>query len=159
MTLCGAKTYTMTEPEGILVGPNILLRVRDAASVHHPECVEALRRLDKAGTALYLGAQVLIEYWVVATRPLELNGLGLTPEEVLQDYADLGSTFVILPEPADVLARWQHLVTRYSVRGRQAHDARLVALMLSHGVTRVLTLNTADFIRYGEIVCLAPANV
>jgi hypothetical protein len=39
------------------------------------------------------------------------------------------------------------------------HDVRLVALMLAHGVTHLLTLNGADFRRYSEITCLRPDAV
>ena len=32
--------------------------------------------------------------------------------------------------------------------GRQVHDANIVATMLAHGETRLLTFNTADFTRF-----------
>ena len=53
------------------------------------------------------------------------------------------------------------LVVTYDVSGVQVHDARLVALMIVHGVTHVLTFNTRDFARYaGEgIVAVDPTNV
>jgi len=36
-----------------------------------------------------LCAQVLIEYWVVATRPASRNGFGLTPAEAEADIMEL----------------------------------------------------------------------
>ena len=43
---------------------------------------------------------------------------------------------------------WRRLVVNYGVSGVQVHDARLVATMLVHDVTHILTFNTQDFIRY-----------
>ena len=34
------------------------------------------------------------------------------------------------------------------IGGRQIHDANIVATMLAHGERRLLTFNTADFIRF-----------
>jgi predicted nucleic acid-binding protein len=36
------------------------------------------------------------------------------------------------------------------------HDANLVATMLAHGITRLLTFNAADFRRFGSLVELVP---
>ncbi len=41
------------------------------------------------------------------------------------------------------------LCREVSVRGRQIHDANIVATMLAYGERRLLTFNTADFRRYG----------
>ena len=58
----------------------------------------------------------------------------------------------------DVGQRWRSVVARYHVMGRQAHDARIVALMLAHDVTHLITLNVDDFARYDGIVPVMPAE-
>ena len=63
-----------------------------------------------------------------------------------------------MPDPPDIVPRWLELCTRYDVRGRQAHDARLVGFMLGSGIDRLLTLNTSDFARYTEITALEPGG-
>jgi predicted nucleic acid-binding protein len=55
--------------------------------------------------------------------------------------------FRIGEENATVTARLLDLLERTPVGGRQVHDANIVATMLSHGVTRLVTENTADFKR------------
>jgi hypothetical protein len=45
------------------------------------------------------------------------------------------------------------------VSGKKAHDARLVAAMLAHGLSRLLTFNVSDFARYPGITVLEPAQV
>lgn len=51
------------------------------------------------------------------------------------------------------------MIVTYSVVGVQVHDARLVAAMVVHGVTNLLTLNTADFARYPGINVFDPAAI
>lgn len=42
------------------------------------------------------------------------------------------------------------------VRGVQVHDAHLVAIMLAYGLTKILTLNQPDFLRYADIQAVHP---
>jgi hypothetical protein len=51
------------------------------------------------------------------------------------------------------------LVVASGVLGKSAHDARLIAAMLAHGVTRLLTFNVADFNRFPGITVLDPNTV
>ena len=70
--------------------------------------------------------------------------------------ADLKST---RESPASY-ALWRHLVRTYAVQGVQVHDARLVALCQANGVTHILTLNDADFLRYQSLlVALHPQSI
>jgi predicted nucleic acid-binding protein len=103
--------------------------------------------------------QSLFEFWVVATRPLEVNGLGMGAHQARGEVLGILNAFSLLPDPADLLERWLDLCVRHSVCGRPAHDARLVAVMLAHGITHLLTLNPGDFARYPKATCLAPADV
>jgi hypothetical protein len=43
--------------------------------------------------------------------------------------------------------------------GKNAHDARLVAAMIIHGIERLSTFNVADFRRYREITAISPDSV
>lgn len=43
--------------------------------------------------------------------------------------------------------------------GVQVHDARLVASMIAHAVTHILTSNVADFSRYPGIIVSAPDDI
>lgn len=107
----------------------------------------------------FICAQVIIEYWVVATRPRTANGMGLSAAEAQQDLSDFTAVFSCLPEPPDMADRWREVVSRHHVLGRPAHDARLVALMQAHDVKQLLTLNTGDFARYGEIESRTPRQM
>jgi hypothetical protein len=47
----------------------------------------------------------------------------------------------------------------HRVSGAQVHDARLVAAMLAHGISHLLTLNDRDFTRYSSITVMHPGNL
>ena len=66
----------------ILLDTNVVLRWLERGAREHAVVVEAIRRLTLQGTQLVLAPQVLIEFWVVATRPVEANGFGWDPHTV-----------------------------------------------------------------------------
>ena len=80
----------------------------------------------------------------MATRPLENNGLGLTPRQAERVLARVESSVVRLPESDDVYAEWRRLVVAHGISGKKTHDARIVAAMLVHGLKHVLTFNVSD---------------
>jgi predicted nucleic acid-binding protein len=142
-----------------LVDTNILVRLSDADSPLCGVCNHALQRLLRRGDTLHLCAQTAIEFWSVATRPKAVNGLGLSAADTDSALCVAEQWMIWLPEPSDIGARWRALVNKHGVLGKQAHDARLVALMEAHGLTHLLTLNAADFARFPGLTCLHPSDV
>ena len=60
-------------------------------------------------------------------------------------------SFSLLDETKAVASLLQDLVQQHNVRGRQIHDANIVATMLTHGIPRLVTYNQGDFERFDEI--------
>ncbi len=136
-----------THAPAYLLDANILLRHTDATSAQHATARGALATLAGRGARLCIVAQSLFEFWAVATRPPESNGLGLAPVDVARHLADFQTTLEYLPE-APLLGEWSRIVTAYGVIGKPSHDARLVAAMKVHGLTHLLTFNGAHFRRF-----------
>ena len=65
----------------------------------------------------------------------------------------------MLSDSDAVLIEWEGIVLRHRVIGKQAHDAHLVAAMVAHGVTHLLTFNDRDFKRFNEITVVNPQNI
>lgn len=133
----------------VLADTNIVLRYIHQDFDRHAEVEAAVDRLVGQGTDLVMVPQVLFEYWVVATRPYGNGGLSLTSEEASRGVRLLTQTFPCLPDPPTLLGTWLALVEQHQVLGRQGHDARLAAAIQVHGLGGLLTLNEADFKRYG----------
>jgi predicted nucleic acid-binding protein len=119
----------------------------------------AVKALLRFGEILYVSSQNFIEFWAVATRPLESNGLGLKIEEAARELQGIKTIVSNLPDTPEILTEWEKLVIQYRVSGKQAHDARLVAAMMVHGVTRLLTFNIDDFKRYTDITAVHPTSI
>lgn len=51
-----------------------------------------------------------IEFWAVATRPLEANGFGWTSHRTAKEVTDLQDRFVMLADSPEVLTCWLELV-------------------------------------------------
>ena len=142
-----------------LIDTNVLLRVQDEGNPHHEQCTSAIDILKSRDEPLFVCAQVLAEFWVVLTRPRDVNGWGFAFDAAVIEIVKVRSTFRCLAEPTDMADRWQRVVMENKAMGKQAHDARLAALMLAHGVIHILTLNVSDFARYQGIVPVSPSEV
>lgn len=142
-----------------LVDTNVLVRMCDRSSSEYGRCHEVVGNLIRRGEACHTCAQTLIEFWAVATRPRDVNGLGLSPSEAFTNLTDFQQSMPCLPEPSDIARRWQALVVEHEVRGRKAHDARLVAFMDAQQLPRILTLNKADFERFAHVCAVSPLDI
>jgi predicted nucleic acid-binding protein len=142
-----------------LLDTNILTRAAQPGHALHQAAVDAVAELRRQGDTPVLVPQNLYEFWVVATRPVAQNGLGLTPGQAETELQRLKSLFSILDETPAVFAEWERLITRYQVSGKNAHDAHLVAAMVVQQISRILTFNPTDFRRYQGITVLEPQQV
>ncbi len=144
-----------------LLDTSVLVRQADQHSAFRLGALQALKRLEDQGEVLCIVPQCLVEFWAVVTRPLSANGLGLTTVEADSERLRLETVFTLLPDTPGLYARWVGLVNRYGVSGKPTHDARLVAAMLEHDLSHVLTFNTADFVRFAPsgVVAVDPAAV
>lgn len=117
-----------------------------------------MKVLFRRGKRLCVAKQSLIEAWVVATRPRDVNGFGYSPQFAADGLAKVRRLFHVLPETDEIYAEWERLVVAHQVLGKTAYDARLVATMMVHGVKSILTLNGEDFKRYSGITVIHPVE-
>jgi predicted nucleic acid-binding protein len=106
-----------------------------------------------------LTSQIIIEFWVVATRPTEVNGLGWTPERTKNQINQFLTRFTVLEETPEIFTLWFQLVTDYNIKGKRTHDIRLLAVMKAHSITHLLTFNPDDFVPLPNIIILQPQDL
>ena len=90
-----------------LTDTNILLRSVQKSHPMFKDADAAVKTLLGFGEILYVTSQNFIEFWAVATRPMESNGLGLTVEEAARELEGLKSIVSILPDTPDILTEWE----------------------------------------------------
>ncbi len=143
----------------VLVDTNILLRSVEPLHPQHAVAVGAVSQLLAEGTLVYFTLQNIAEFWNVATRPIENNGLGFSISSTLDEVEKVEGLLTLLPDTPAVYAEWKRIIVEHSVSGVKVHDARLVATMRTHGVSRLLTFDLDDFARYAEIEVVHPRTI
>jgi len=143
----------------ILIDTNVLLRSAEPGHAHYQSSVDSIDIFRRTGHELTIVPQVLYEFWSVATRPIANNGLGMSPVDAHSELESIKSLFRLLRDERGIYAIWAQLVLTNSVKGKQAHDARLAAATQRHNVSHLLTFNTADFTRYSFVIAVSPVDV
>ncbi|NCQ97042.1 MAG: PIN domain-containing protein [Microcystis wesenbergii Mw_QC_S_20081001_S30D] len=141
-----------------LLDTNILLRASDPNSSSYPLIMNVVDMIIRQGGECLITSQILIEFWVVATRPNDVNGLGWTTQKTQQEIDQILSQFSLLEESPDIFPLWFQLVTIYNIKGKRTHDIRLLAVMKAFNITHLLTFNPDDFIPIPNITILHPQD-
>ncbi len=110
----------------------------------------------RRGDAVFFCSQNIAEFWNVATRPSDKNGLGFSHEEVLQEVSSIEGLLSLLTDIPAVYTAWKAIVRDHKVQGVKVYDARLVAFMNVYAIEGILTFNDADFKRYSNITAIHP---
>jgi predicted nucleic acid-binding protein len=145
-----------------LLDTGILLRLADQSDAQHETVHRAVRLLIAAREELLITTQNMAEFCNVATRPIANNGLGLTSVEAIKLLEDdIEPICAVIAETEEVYASLKRLIGKYSVTGKQVHDARLVAVMLTWHVDTILTLNERNFRRFQPegITIITPGSI
>lgn len=145
--------------EDIQIDTNILLRSAEASHPTHQQAVNAVKTFLSNGDRVCLIPQNLIEFWNVATRPVDKNGFGWSPKKTDVEISRLESLLTLLPDSQTIYREWRKIVLDNSVLGKQVHDARIVAAMNVHQITKLLTFNLKDFKRFGHITLIDPNTI
>lgn len=143
----------------VLIDTNILTRSVQPSHSMHRQAVNAVSELKIRGGDLCICPQNLVEFWVVATRPQTVNGLDMSASDAALELTKIRSLFRLLEDNSLIYSEWERIVVEYRVSGKNAHDARLVAAMKTHGVSQLLTFNGDDFKRYSDITVLSPETI
>ena len=142
-----------------LVDTNIILRSADRLHAASPLARRAMKILFRQGHRLCIAKQTLLESWVVATRPRDVNGFGYSAPLAAEGLAKVKRLFHLLSETDDIYPEWERLAVLHQVLGKTAYDARLVATMNVHNIKQILTFDSEDFKRYRGIQILHPDDV
>ncbi len=80
--------------------------------------------LFREGNRLCVARQSLLEAWVVATRPRDVNGFGYSARFAAEGLAMVKRLFHLLADTDDIFPEWEKLVSVNEVLARQhmMHD-------------------------------------
>lgn len=143
----------------VLLDTNMWLRIADPTAATHGVAAASVKSLSGAAHTTCTCVQVLIEFWVVATRPCSVNGLEWTTPRTDAFVQHILERCHLLEDKESIFPIWRTLVQTHDIKGKRSHDARIAAVMAAHGVLHLLTFNGADFAAFPQVKVLAPADV
>ena len=100
-----------------LLDTNVLLCLANPAALQHNAASRAVMRILANGGRLTIAAQVLFEFWSVATRPVSANGLGWTVPQTRLAIDRFRTRFFVLEETPEVVDLWLDLVVSNELKG------------------------------------------
>lgn len=146
-----------------LIDTSVLCRLANISEVDYEVAARSLRELHDDDEILSIAPQVLIEFRNVATRPVAVNGLGMSAREAEITSDAFEASFSLFEETPDLFPAWKVIVERLNVVGKQVHDARLVAFCHVHQISHLLTFNVTHFARLASfgpgLTVVSPAEV
>ena len=80
----------------VLIDTNILVRRINRHDPQYRDARDALKAIEARGDRICVAPQNIIEFWNVATRPADRNGLSLTPEVANRVAGRIEESFHIL---------------------------------------------------------------
>ena len=126
---------------------------------HHADALGVLNELLDKGERVALAPQVLAEFVHVVTdpnrfeRPLSIEA-ALDKSEYWWNAAE---TDQVIPAN-DAVSRFHEWMRRHRLGRKRVLDTFLAATYCSAGITSLLTLNSEDFVVFGEFVCVPLAS-
>lgn len=139
--------------EPVFVDTNILVYASRQRSPFHTRATAGLRRVGSEGGSLWFSRQILREYLAVVTRPQPTEP-ALPSAAAVADAEGFLAKFEVAEDGPRVTRTLLQLLAQHPSGGKQVHDANIVATMLTHGITRLLTFNVADFQRFAGLIAL-----
>ena len=141
-----------------VVDTNVLVHVSAGASPDHAHAHAALARLVAQGP-IAVTRQSLREFLSAVTRP-QSWARAATLAEATAAAEGFAQSFPALEDGPAACTELMALSRRFAFGGKHVHDANvepggspdIVAAMLAHGETRLLTFNAADFRRFIPLI-------
>ena len=146
---------TNGEGERVFLDTNILVYANIAEAPLHDAALDRIKTSEQTGSSLWISRQVLREYLAVLTRPGTFARP--IPRQTLVTQVHLFiDRFRVAEDTALVTRHLLSLLERFSIGGRQVHDANIVATMQAYGITQLLTHNEKDFDRFSSLISVQP---
>ena len=145
--------------EILFVDTNVLLTATDTSGPRHGEATALLNKSAESGIHFVVSGQVLREYLVVATRPMDVNGFGLRTRDALDNVREFLRCVHLCDENEATARTLRDFALRYDLQGKRLHDANIVATMVTHGIRTLVTQNADDFACFAEIELLGVGDV
>lgn len=140
--------------DSIFADTNLWVNAAVPTAPRHAQAIAALGRMT-VGT-LWTSRQVVREFLAVMSRPQTFFAGNSPMVDILNRAHTIESQCRVAEDGPEVAQQLHALLAVGDTRGKQIHDANIVATMMAHGIRALLTDNVADFARWGHIIDVRP---
>lgn len=135
----------------IALDTNLLVYAHRPEFPWHVQAKECIRTLAEGTASWAIPFHCLVEFAATVSHPRKF----LSPSSPAQVQDQIAAwrespSLHILSDSADSLKHWLELILNRHVQGPHHHDARIVAVCLSHGIKELWTADR-DYLRYPEL--------
>jgi len=138
------------DDNALFVDTNVLVYANVIETPFHEQALAAINAAYQADRTIWISRQVIREYLVTMTRPQAFENL--PKATVLEQIDQFIERFQVADDTAAVTGQLVKLMRDFQIGGKQVHDANIVATMQAYGIPALLTHNTKDFERFGEVI-------
>jgi predicted nucleic acid-binding protein len=131
--------------DGVFVDTNVWVNVAVPTAPRHALAIASLARI--ATEVLWTSRQVVREFLAVMSRPQTFFPENAPMPDILSRARIIESQCRVAEDGPDVARQLHTLLAIGDTRGKQIHDANVVATMLAHEIRTLLTDNLGDFAR------------
>jgi predicted nucleic acid-binding protein len=142
--------------DSVFLDTNVLVAASAEAHPSHAMAAALVASLVADRVPLAISAQVCREFLSVMTRQPLGAARALTVAEARAAIEGWRRSCAVLKEDDAVQSELVELVRGQDVKGKQVHDANIVATMRANGIDRLATLNAADFKRFEDEIAVEP---
>lgn len=103
---------------------------------------------------IFISNQVLKEYLVTMSRLSSETNLDL----FISDANYFANKFNLLFDSQESKIILMDIIAKFKVRGKQIHDANIVATMLANNIKNLFTHNVKDFERFSSLINIVPLD-
>jgi predicted nucleic acid-binding protein len=162
-TTAASNPNVLADPDPIPLAPgetvfldtNILVYASFTSLPLFGAARQCLTNLEDQDIQFAVSRQILREFLAAVTRPGSVEQL--PPVRILAGMVrEWEARCTVLEEDAGVTALLLEYVEKPGARGKQVHDANIIATMRRHAIPYLLTHNTSDFVRYAPWITVLP---
>jgi predicted nucleic acid-binding protein len=139
--------------DSLFIDTNILVYSIVQEMPLHQLSRSTLEKLLAQEIPLWISTQVVQESLAVLTRPNQF-AQDISPAAATMAVQELLPSFRLGETTLAVMTKLLEIVSAYSVKGKQIHDANIVATMQASGLSNLLTANPKDFQRYHDRIAI-----
>lgn len=156
MGVLSEEKIFMIKNDNIIIDTNILIYSKIKANPFYQSAFNKLYDMFEENQ-LYITRQIIREYLNVMTKPDNLKYF-INKYDLIQDIEYFQENFIVLDEKDLTTRNLLNLVNKFEIKGRQIHDANIVASMIANNIKNIFTHNVKDFERYNSLINVIPLD-